>query len=123
MHVRLPPQMFTYSATPDCFPFLRCEGMTSDQSQTDLFTCTMVLHCDTVSIPFSDAQTYSTPFHAQRCLNCGHTFFIKDSHKRLSSHYRYVCITEGYMETLHMKKMADLVAVGNTTLLTFELSF
>ena len=41
------------------------------------------------------------------------------------THYRYVCVTERYtyMETLHMKKTADLVAAYKfITLLTFELS-
>ena len=28
------------------------------------------------------------------------------------SHYRYVRVMERYTETLHMKKMADLVAVS-----------
>ena len=32
------------------------------------------------------------------------------------THYRYVRVTERYTETLHVKKMADLVSV------TFELS-
>ena len=51
---------------------------------------------------------------------------VKDSHKHISStekpqittcsshlitHYHYVRVTEKYMETLHVKKMADLVAV------------
>ena len=51
---------------------------------------------------------------------------VKDSHKRLTglssmekprapsyviTHYRYVCVTERYTETLHVKKMADIVAV------------
>ena len=47
-----------------------------------------------------------------------------DSHKRPSStekprapshvitHYRYVCVTERHTETLHVKKMADLVAIS-----------
>ena len=51
---------------------------------------------------------------------------VKDSHKRPSStenhntrapshlitHYRYVRVTERYTETLHVKKMADIVAVS-----------
>ena len=50
---------------------------------------------------------------------------VKDSHKCLSltekpqyyvpghltTHYHYVCDTKKYMETLHVKKMADLVTV------------
>ena len=39
------------------------------------------------------------------------------------THYRFVCVTERYTETLHVKKMADLVTVYKfITLLTFELS-
>ena len=49
---------------------------------------------------------------------------VKDSHKRLTentiprapshviTHYRYVRVMERYTETLHVKKMADLVAVS-----------
>ena len=60
---------------------------------------------------------------------------INDSHKRSTentiprapshviTHYRYVRVTERYTETLHVKKMADLVAVSyKLTLLTFELN-
>ena len=60
---------------------------------------------------------------------------VKNSYKRVTStekpqyrvlqvrHYRYVRVTERYTETLHVKKMADLVAVCKfITLLTFDLS-
>ena len=79
---------------------------------------------------------------ALRCMHYGITLWaylseplVKDSHKCLSlteiprapshviTHYRYIRVTERYTETLHVKKMADLVAVYNCiTLLTFELS-
>ena len=66
------------------------------------------------------------------CMHYGITLWayfseplVKDSHKCLSStekpqyyvpghlttHYRYVCDTKKCMETLHVKKMADLVTV------------
>ena len=65
---------------------------------------------------------------AFHCMHYGNTLWaylseplIKDSHQRLSStekpshvvtHYHYVRVTERYTETLHMKKMADLVVVS-----------
>ena len=68
---------------------------------------------------------------ALHCMHYGITLWaylseplVKDSHKRSTentiprapshviTHYRYVRVTERYTETLHMKKMADLVAVS-----------
>jgi len=42
------------------------------------------------------------------CL-CTWSYTACSSH--LITHYRYVRVTEKYTETLHVKKMADLVAV------------
>ena len=39
----------------------------------------------------------------------GNTVHVCSSH--LITHYRYVRVTEKYTETLHVKKMADLVTV------------
>ena len=113
------------SSTP-CFPFLRCEGMASHKLT---FTCTTVLHCAHTFLRRIDL------LHSIACttvLHCEHT---SDSHKRSTentiprapshviTHYRYVHVTERYTETLHVKKMADLVSVSyKLTLLTFELN-
>ena len=61
-------------------------------------------------------------------------YLVKDSHKCLKTtipcapshvitHYRYIRVTERYTETLHVKKMADLVTVFKfIMLITIELS-
>ena len=102
-----------------CFPFFDAKSW--PQSQIDLFTCTTVLHC---------AHTFLRPI-ALHCMHYGITLWaylseplVKDNHKRSAentiprapshviTHYRYVRVTERYTETLHVKKMADLVAVS-----------
>ena len=98
----------------------------------------IALHCMHYSITL---WAYLSQTHrpiALHCMHYGITLWaylseplIKDSHKRLSSteilnhnttipcapshmitHYRYVRVTERYTETLHVKKMADLVTVS-----------
>ena len=76
---------FSGSPTAVHRAFLFFDAKAWPQSQTDLFTCTTVLHC---GITFSDAQTYSTPLHALYSITLWAYLsepLVKDSQKRLSS--------------------------------------
>ena len=76
------------------------------QSQTHLFTCTTVLHC---------GQSQTSKFDGKTTIPRVPSHVI--------THYRYICVTKRYMETLHVKRMADFVTVYKfIMLLTFELS-
>ena len=109
--------------------FLFFDAKAWPQSQTDLFTCTTVLHC---------GHTFLRRIHllnsiaCTMVLHCGHTFLslsqetvtwsqsskfdekttIPRAPSHVITHYRFVRVTERYTETLHMKKIADLVAVS-----------
>ena len=108
-----------------CFPFFDAKAW--PQSQTDLFTCTTVLHFAHTFLRRIDL------LHSIACttvLHCGHTFLnlstvtnvqvrwknhntaIPRAPSHVITHYCYVRVTERYAETLHVKKMADLVAVS-----------
>ena len=102
--------------------FLRCEGMATVTNWS-----LHVHHGITLC-------AYLSQTHRPIALHCMHYSItlwaylseplVKDSHKRSTentiprapshviTHYRYVCVTERYTETLHVKKMADLVAVS-----------
>ena len=92
--------------------FLFFDAKAWPQSQTDLFKCTMV------GIPFCSSckrQPQTSKFDGKDHNTTSPSHMI--------THYRYVRVTERYMKTLHVKKMADLVVVYKfITLLTFELS-
>ena len=106
---------FSGSPTVVHHAFLFFNAKAWQQSQTDLFTYTTVSHC-------------GHTFHGIRyTVGIPSEPLVKDSHKHLSSTekpqygvfqlmwshiYCYVCVTERYTETLHIKKMADLVTVS-----------
>ena len=99
-----------------CFPFLRCEDMAT-----------------VTNSPLHVHYGITLWAYLFRCIDQIYGIalwaylsepLIKDSHKHLSStekpqfphvpthmitHYHYVRVMERYMETLHVKKMADLV--------------
>ena len=102
--------------------FLRCKGMAT-------FT-NWPLHVHHGITLWAYLSQTHRPI-ALHCMHYGITLWaylseplIKDSHKRSTentiprapshviTHYRYVRVTERYTETLHVKKMADLVAVS-----------
>ena len=97
--------------------FLCFDAKAWPQSQTDLFTCTTVLHCGhtflrrirrsnlrycTVDIPFwTSCKRSHKRLHASSTEKPRyHVLQLTWSHI-----YRYVCVTERYTKTLHMKKM------------------
>ena len=84
--------VFSGSPTAVHHAFLFFDGKPWPQSQTDLFTCTMVLHC---------GHTYLSQTHrpiALQCMHYGITLcaylsepLVKDSHKSLSTTEKPPC--------------------------------
>ena len=103
--------------------------------QTDIDVCTRTVITLPQTLRLFYVSLRSQAPQQQHIIHCMHYSitlwvylsepFVKDSHKHLSStkshntacsshlitHYRYARVTEKYTETLHVKKVADLVTV------------
>ena len=78
------------------------------QSQTDFFTCTTVLHCGHTFIRCIDLLS---SIACTMVLHCGHTFLNLCGHA-VTITVIHILVTERFTQTLHAKKMADLVVVS-----------
>ena len=59
-----------------------------------------------------DTEVPKRQNHNTTCSKKNGKITIPHTPSHVITHYRYIHVTERYMETLHVKKMADLVTVS-----------